>query len=178
MNSKCRIKSKAWNMNATWIVKPDIWLCPECCIGFIITQNNFMHCLYLFTVKRSHQIEPEYFFKIRGTTQKWSDVVVTPWNWERTIPQFFSDLWATLWAEIWSFDVRYLPRGSSFKNICMKYIFLWMCTFEGTTWNLGNSSFYFLMELTKTASFLMRYNIHYIINILNVRPSMLVLHSL
>lgn len=68
MNSKCRIKANAWNMDATWIVKRGIWLCPEYCIGFIITQNNFLYCPYLFTVERSHQIELEYCFKIKETT--------------------------------------------------------------------------------------------------------------
>lgn len=53
MNSKCRIKPNASNMNATWIVKLDIWLCTECCIGFIIIQNNFLHCLY-YALLRDH----------------------------------------------------------------------------------------------------------------------------
>lgn len=67
MNSKCRIKANAWCMAATWIMKLGIWLCPECCIEFIITQNNFLHSPYLFTVERSHHIELEYCFNIRET---------------------------------------------------------------------------------------------------------------
>lgn len=69
MNSKCRIKANASNMNATWSVKPDIWLYTECCVGFITIQNNSVPCLHLFIMKRSHQIELEYFFKRREATQ-------------------------------------------------------------------------------------------------------------
>ena len=105
MISKCRIKANAWNTNATWTVNLDIWLCTECCIGFIIIQNNSMHCLYLFTMKRSHQIELEYFFKRRETTQKWSDAVVSLWDWgfeKNCSTNFF------LASELLVFELTYL----------------------------------------------------------------------
>lgn len=95
-------------MNATWIVKLVIWLCTECCIGFIITQNNSVPCLYLFTMKRSHQIELEYFFKIKETTQKWSDAVTSLWNWrlENCSTNFFPDIWVSLWINIsWNWAI-------------------------------------------------------------------------
>lgn len=191
MNSKRTIKSKAWNMNATWMVQLDIWLCPERWTGFIITQNNFMHCLYLSTVRRSQQIELEYFFKIREKTQKWSrcrGFTMELRVWKELLHKFLSRHLVTLPHP------GELLFESTYPEIRALDFWIFTCDlvhFRTHIWNIFFNEHAFLRALCLTIVVihspffngtnqdisLIRHHIH-THNILNVRPYMLALLSL